>query len=383
MENREDIEERLHFQEVLISFKEYELDMFPEIDRRSKVFRRLLVDSGKISEEVWGEKFNRQRRCVKENQEFLRKIIAGYSSLNEEYILGQLTVDLRALKKKDLVLDIPSADEVVPGNKNYSSATNSSKIRAILHQIAREWSSEGQEERNESFEPILSYLSKAKELLNKRILIPGTGLGRMIYEVANKTKGFVEGNDFSYQMILVAEFFLNKTSMPEEFSIYPWIDTPCNKISNASMCRKIKVPDVILDNKLRISFRAGEFLRIYTKASTFDIIITCFFLDTAPDVTEYIQKIKFLLKPGGIWINHGPLFYHWYEPNFSNRRPAGVDERSKDSVELSLEEILHYSETIGFSLIEKKFYACGYCFDKESLMNTKYKTCFFVAQKGS
>jgi hypothetical protein len=39
-------------------------------------------------------------------------------------------------------------------------------------------------------------------------------------------------------------------------------------------------------------------------------IITCFFLDTATNVYEYIETIWNQLMDDGIWINVGPLQWH-------------------------------------------------------------------------
>jgi carnosine N-methyltransferase len=41
--------------------------------------------------------------------------------------------------------------------------------------------------------------------------------------------------------------------------------------------------------------------------------VTCFFLDTAHNVIEYIERIAAILKPGGLWVNLGPLLYHYSE----------------------------------------------------------------------
>jgi carnosine N-methyltransferase len=40
---------------------------------------------------------------------------------------------------------------------------------------------------------------------------------------------------------------------------------------------------------------------------TYDGVVTCFFIDTAVHVFDYLQASHRLLKPGGVWINHGPL----------------------------------------------------------------------------
>jgi carnosine N-methyltransferase len=45
--------------------------------------------------------------------------------------------------------------------------------------------------------------------------------------------------------------------------------------------------------------------------------------DTAPVVMEYIATIKRLLKPGGYWINLGPLLYHWASSSGGDDRYNG------------------------------------------------------------
>ena len=57
---------------------------------------------------------------------------------------------------------------------------------------------------------------------------------------------------------------------------------------------------------------AGEFIESYEdQEAEWDCVLTCFFVDTAPVVMDYIEVIYKLLKPGGCWINLGPLLYHW------------------------------------------------------------------------
>lgn len=52
-------------------------------------------------------------------------------------------------------------------------------------------------------------------------------------------------------------------------------------------------------------------------ADTWDCVATCFFIDTAHNVIDYIDTIWKILKPGGIWINVGKydqllfLTYFW------------------------------------------------------------------------
>lgn len=74
-----------------------------------------------------------------------------------------------------------------------------------------------------------------------------------------------------------------------------------------------------------MSMVAGEFLEVYDLPSEhgqWNAVVTCFFLDTAPDPVAYIDLIYRLLRPGGWWINFGactvplplPLPRHTHAP---------------------------------------------------------------------
>ena len=56
-----------------------------------------------------------------------------------------------------------------------------------------------------------------------------------------------------------------------------------------------------------------------------------------------MEKIWFLLKPGGFWINFGPLLYHF------------SDTPSEKSIELSYEQIKRVMLKIGFKIVVNLF----------------------------
>ncbi len=57
---------------------------------------------------------------------------------------------------------------------------------------------------------------------------------------------------------------------------------------------------------LDFSMTAGDFVEVYGSIpNSWDCVITCFFIDTAPVVLTYIDVIHRILKPGGFWINLG------------------------------------------------------------------------------
>lgn len=51
---------------------------------------------------------------------------------------------------------------------------------------------------------------------------------------------------------------------------------------------------------------------------------------------SYIQTIQSALKPGGYWINIGPLLYHWASSDPGVASGAPSDERYSQSIEVCL-----------------------------------------------
>ena len=102
---------------------------------------------------------------------------------------------------------------------------------------------------------------------------------------------------------------------------------------------------------------AGDFAQVYlhpSRASTFDAVTTCFFVDTAPNILNYIRTIKHVLvKNGkGIWVNLGPLLYHWADA--ASYLPSAEVAEVEPSIELPLEEVLRAVAEAGFEIVELK-----------------------------
>src|ERR1700694_4939623 len=90
------------------------------------------------------------------------------------------------------------------------------------------------------------------------------------------------------------------------------------------LLRCISIPDenpahgiTVSGTKGQMSMVAGDFVECYSSpedAGTFSVVTTIFFLDTAPNVLKYIDTIYNVLVSGGLWINLGPLAWH-FEPD--------------------------------------------------------------------
>lgn len=210
------------------------------------------------------------------------------------------------------------------------------KARSTLRQFYRDWSEEGATERTACYGPVMEALRKelsARGDTKMRVLIPGAGLGRLVFDLC--CAGFdAEGNEISYHQLLASSYILN--SCPEErlHVLYPWVHSFSNHKSRKNHLKWVQVPDVhpgtvfnsIADSG-EMSMSASDFLCLYGSEEykeTFDAVAAVFFLDTAPNIIRYIEGIRNCLQAGGLLINVGPLLWH-----FENNAP-GSHSRDTD-----------------------------------------------------
>ncbi|KDR75537.1 hypothetical protein GALMADRAFT_140177 [Galerina marginata CBS 339.88] len=280
---------------------------------------------------------------------------------------------------------------------NDTGSADLGRVRESLKHFVRDWSEEGVEERTRIFAPILDLLKtvEPEDRAGMRVLVPGCGLGRLAWEISEL--GFdTTANELSFFMTLAFRFLLSPrtTASVNEHTIRPYGHWFSHQRSNDSLFRPISFPDAV--PRLSPTFRLVEedFLKMaipstspseektlsWTRDSLHDrhlegyhYIVTLFFIDTSLDVLATISHIHHLLRPGGVWINLGPLLW------------TGGGQAK---LELSLDEVLHAAEEIGF-IVEKedagpaarKIVECEYTADKNAMMRWIYKAEFWVARK--
>jgi carnosine N-methyltransferase len=153
-----------------------------------------------------------------------------------------------------------------------------------------------------------------------RVLIPGAGLGRLVFELC--CEGFnAEGNEISFHQLLASSYILNHCPEKDEHSLYPWIHSFSNHKSRSDHLKSVQIPDVhpgtllgSIESAGEMSMSASDFLLLYSNEEhqeTFDAVATVFFLDTAPNIIRYIKAIHNCLRTGGLLINVGPLLWHF------------------------------------------------------------------------
>jgi len=305
----------------------------------------------------------------------------------------------------------------------YATPNDMEKARSTLRLFFRDWSAEGLRERNSSFIPILSALENHLPNLPPehrhqwKILVPGAGLGRLVFDLC--AIGYVvEGNEISYHQLLASNYILNCTSVAGQHRLFPWAMSFSNHLSRADQLQSVAVPDIHPANKLeadsltvqsglhysdRMSMTAGDFCELYRRPDYmchFDVVVTCFFIDTAPNVINYIETIKHCLKSNGLWINIGPLLWHFESAPIPAERKtqahrshdtpashlsssAGIGEPG--SFELSNDELMALLERFDFEILEQKqapAETTGYVQNPASMLQNVYNPSFWVARKG-
>ena len=264
------------------------------------------------------------------------------------------------------------------------------KVRYVLKDLVRNWSEEGAAEREQSFGRILARVRgifpDALDRLRAghapaRVLVPGAGLGRLCLELASLGLQ-VQGNEWSYYMLLTSSFILNHSEKPGQWKIHPWVQFSSNVRRDADQLRACAIPDVVPSSLIPapglMSMCAGDFVEVYSQPDQhgqWDCVVTCFFLDTAHNPIEYMKVIHRCLRLGGRWVNLGPLLYHWAD----SHTYLSSEELS---VELCLEDIERLALGMGFAhegaleMVEAT-YTCN-C---RSMMRTVFDCGFFTMVK--
>ncbi|GAA6063534.1 hypothetical protein JCM10212_004240 [Sporobolomyces blumeae] len=234
-----------------------------------------------------------------------------------------------------------------------------------------------------------------------KVLVPGCGLARLAYEIA--LLGFeTTANDFSSYMSLAQRFVLSPTHTHtrDQHVVSPYVHSFSHQRTRDHLTRQVRFPDVVpslsslsistadedddeVERKRRVGvddegtrgrqrdagrlkLRPGDFTTEFEpERGTYDAVVTLFFIDTASNLLVYFDTIWHLLRPGGVWINEGPLLYF-----------------GKVSMELPLEDVVKAAELIGFVFEGRKtLREVKYTGDELGMYTFAYDAEFWVARK--
>lgn len=190
------------------------------------------------------------------------------------------------------------------------------------------------------------------------------------------TTGFdVTANEWSTFMNVAYRFL--ESCGDERASFHPFVDNWSHHATEADMLRGLEFPDISI-NPNSILLVEGDFTTAFkNQKGQFDVVLTYFFIDTARNLVSYFDSIKAVLKPGGYWINLGPLLYG-----------------TGPYVQLSLEEVIQVTEAMGFEYLDTsekwgdltiagrkvRGMRAVYSFNDKALTQSAYNAQFWVAK---
>ena len=307
-----------------------------------------------------------------------------------------------------------------------AKSSDIAKAHSTIRQFYRDWSHDGFVLEVEPLLKailfdLLSYLHlNQPDGQAPSLLLPGAGLGRLLFELA--LQGYnATGNEISYHALLASNFILNATQRSNQYALYPFAHTFTNLTSRIDQLICHTVPDIhpgqAFSSRLtagqpvgEMNMTAGDFVLSYStpeSKATFNGVVSVFFIDTAPNLFRYIETIRHCLRTGGLWINIGPLLWH-----FDDRIPGaahGVDNKDTSqgedhthnhlgdgnldfedkgvaepgSFELTDEEVIALVSSMGFEILKHEILPAelGYIQDPHSLLQNRYRCSHWVARK--
>ncbi|KAJ5441863.1 hypothetical protein N7445_004870 [Penicillium cf. griseofulvum] len=226
---------------------------------------------------------------------------------------------------------------------------------AFAH-LSRDWSTQGVKERQAVFPPVLDGLEQhfggngGREqgaCTRKRLASDLADLG---YDVT--------ANELDYGSILAYHLLTNHTSSLHQHTLQPFVTKWTHQANPSSRYSTLTVPDHWPNKAVKLV--EGDFLEMFPEDGEFDAVVTLFFIDISNNVIDFLSNIHRLLKPGGVWINLGPLKWGTHT-----------------ALQLSAEEVLQLADTLGFDVdhTSRKSIDSLYSEQPETLLKFTYGEC--------
>jgi carnosine N-methyltransferase len=358
--------DQVSFMRTVRAFREYSQQALFVLDRRERDMRELSpAHAALLGMDVTTDIFDPHRAAVAHNQKLLDAMADASSQLFAAYWPGG------ALQ--------PSFDAE-------PTALDMEKVSGTLRQVVRDWATDGEGEREPVYGRVRQVLQACFPDRSKRgpvnILVPGAGLSRLSVELCSL--GFAsQGNEFSYHMLIAGHYLMNHVDAAEQHVLQPYCDSTINSVSRRDQFHAVPVPDLTTYDMMdsaedqggefgELSMVAGDFVEVYSKPEhhgRWAALVTCFFIDTAHNIIEYLEVMHRLLRPGGVWVNAGPLLYHF------------SDVVKDTSIDLSLEEVKAVAGRVGFAIEQEEWVQASYASNPRAMKRQVFNCAFWVARK--
>ncbi|KAK1723243.1 N2227-like protein-domain-containing protein [Colletotrichum acutatum] len=306
--------------EALFGFSRYKARQMAELDRWKGLYKHVSKAQKAVLEKAVGysKKFETAEELLNVNQALCDEIV-------------ETALEFYGISRKEL-------DDHAKAKDNAGQPADRVSTSQALKHFVRDWSTAGRGERDDAFPCILGTLNTLfpdrSERGDIKVLLPGAGAGRLGHEISALGGFEVTSNEWSMFMNL-AYRFLESHTRPASQAFHPFVEGWSHHATAADMFRQVSFPDRRV-NASAVLLVEGDFASAFKSYSgQYDVVVTHFFLDTARNVMSYFDTINSVLKPGGYWVNFGPLM--WGTGPF---------------VQLSLDEVIAVTKNMGFEFLD-------------------------------
>ncbi|KAI8441435.1 hypothetical protein MSG28_015035 [Choristoneura fumiferana] len=373
-EEIDEARERAHFRAVAAAFKYYKLCSLNRIQKSEMIISKL-PENHQRRLEKYKTYLTKFKKCLDTNNSVVHLIIKDVETIFEN--VDHTANDSNGTNGTESFGCNYNNCEI-SSNNQHKMQHDVDKVVSVLKNIVRDWSEVGAAEREQCYKPILDEmeerfpLDEYSERSRVKVLVPGAGLGRLAWEIA--ARGYCcQGNEFSLFMLFASNFILNHCPEANKLTVHPWLHQYVNNTTCEHQLLGVTFPDVRPSGDKpnpNFSMTAGDFLKVYTEPEEWHCVASCFFIDCAPNVIEFIERIYLILQPGGCWINLGPLLYHY------------SDMQTENSIEPPFDILLDIIRDVGFDILkEQTGVKTKYAQNPNSMMQHEYDSVFFVCRK--
>lgn len=170
----------------------------------------------------------------------------------------------------------------------------------------RDWGWSETSENDQALALVRAVLGPAAAFGSMAVL--GAGAGRLAYDLHQaKVAQATVTLDINPFLTLVAERITSGKSL----SLYEFPLAPAG-IDNVALARKLAAPAKTLPG-LTVLF--GDVMNAPFAVGAFDLVVTPWLIDIIPEApADFLPRINRLLKPGGVWLNHGSCAFQQGSP---------------------------------------------------------------------
>ncbi|MCA9621318.1 MAG: class I SAM-dependent methyltransferase [Myxococcales bacterium] len=176
-------------------------------------------------------------------------------------------------------------------------------LTAYYHQIHRDWGWD------HASDEVRDGLAEVEQVLGEpaalgKVLVLGAGACRLAYELHQRhDASLTVALDINPLPFLVARTLLHGGEIP-------LFELPIRPRASDAVCieRHLRAPTPARPG---FAFLFADGLHPPFATASFDTVLTPWFIDQIPkDLADLVPEIHRLLRPGGQWLNTGPLVYH-------------------------------------------------------------------------